>query len=200
MLAPRSPWSPALAGAPPASPAVAHAPRYPTALVDRLTLADGRHVVVRPVLAWDAEAEQAFVRGLSPAARQQRFHVALHELPPDLLRLLTEVDHRDHVAVVAESLDDEDEPLIVADARYVLGTGGADGEFALAVSDRWQRVGLGSALLRSLARHAARRGVHRLHGEVLRTNAPMLSLMRRLGAGFEPVQGSALLIRAVLEL
>jgi hypothetical protein len=41
--------------------------RFPSVLIDRLTLVDGRSVTVRPVLAFDADAEQDFVRALSAA-------------------------------------------------------------------------------------------------------------------------------------
>ena len=120
---------------------------YPSALVDRLTLADGRVVVMRPVQAFDALAEQDFIRALSPASRLKRFHFGLKELPPALLRAMTEVDHRQHVAVIAERLDSDDDgvTMVVADARYVIDADPHEAEFALAVADAWQGVGLGRA-------------------------------------------------------
>ena len=160
------------------------APRYPSALIDRLHLADGREVVVRPVLAFDAEAAQDFVRALSPATRLRRFHFGLRELPPSLLRAMTEVDHDDHVAIVAEAFDDDDMPRIVAEARYVRGPRDApchEAEFAIAVADDWQGVGLGRELMQRLARHAARRGVRRLVGDVLPGNRAMFGVAAALG-------------------
>jgi acetyltransferase len=157
--------------------------RYPSALIDRLTLRDGRVVVVRPVARFDAAAEQDFVRALSPASRLRRFHVGLRELPPSLLQAMTDVDHRDHVAIIAEALDADDEPRLVADARYVREAANPNrAEFALAVADDWQGRGLGRSLLARLARHAARQGVQRLWGDVLINNQPMLALADALGA------------------
>lgn len=161
----------------PRAPQAAPAWRYPSALIDRLTLRDGRIVVVRPVAQFDAPAEQDFVRALSPASRLRRFHFGLKELPPSLLQAMTEVDHRDHVAIIAEAIDADDEPRLVADARYVreaADPGAA--EFAIAVADDWQGRGLARRLLSRLARHAARRGVQRLWGDVLAANQPMLAL------------------------
>ena len=40
--------------------------RYPSALIDRVSLADGRVVTLRPVLPQDADAERSFVGDLSP--------------------------------------------------------------------------------------------------------------------------------------
>ena len=159
--------------------------RFPSVLIDRLSLIDGRSVVVRPVLAFDAAAEQDFVRALSAASRLRRFHFGLRELPPSLLRAMTEVDHERHVAIVAEAFDADDEPTIVADARYVRGPTedltADEAEFAVAVADAWQGVGLGRALMRHLGRHATRQGIRRLVGDVLPDNGAMFALADALG-------------------
>ena len=166
--------------------------RYPSALMHQVPLADGRVVTVRPVLPQDAHAERAFVASLSPAMRHRRFLATMRELPESLLRSLTEIDYRSHLAIVAETvecvgLDDEDgEPCIVADARYVLEERGDRAEFAVVVADRWQGLGLGSALIGRLVGEARRRGLARLHGEVLADNAPMIGLVRRPGGRFSP--------------
>ena len=158
-------------------------PRLIAAGDERLMLGDGRCVRVRPVRAGDAEGEQAFVVALSPQSRRSRFHGALKQLPEPVLRAMTAVDFQQHVAIVAEAGCSDGAARLVADARYVLaeeGQGGA--EFAVAVADDWQGLGLGSALLQRLAQHARARGLGRLHGRVLVDNSPMLGLMRRLGA------------------
>jgi GNAT superfamily N-acetyltransferase len=155
--------------------------RFPSMLIDRLRLADAREVVVRPVLAFDAAAEQDFVRSLSADSRLKRFHFGLKELPPSMLRAMTEVDQEAHVAIVAEAFDADDEPIIVADARYVRGPDEDEAEFAIAVADAWQGIGLGRALMARLGRHAARHGVKRLVGDVLPGNAAMFAVTAALG-------------------
>jgi len=154
--------------------------RYPSALIDRLALPDGRRVVVRPVLGDDALATQDFVRGLSLDSRRNRFHIALKELPPATLRQLTDVDHVGHVAIVAETLaDDKHEAAIVAEARYVRE--GGDTHFAIAVADAWQGMGLGRALMQRLLRYAARHGVVRLVADIADGNTAMLRLALSFG-------------------
>lgn len=172
-------------------------PHLPVGLIDRVTLRDGRGVVLRPVLPQDAAAAQEFVRALSLQSRRRRFHIGLVQLPPSLLERLTGVDHETHVAVVAQPADaDSDEPGIVADARYVLDGDGCSAEFALAVADAWQGQGLGRTLLHSLTRHAARRGVRELHGDVLADNRPMVGLVDSLGAEVRVVRGERGVLRA----
>ena len=155
---------------------------YPVGLIRPITLRDGRHVLVRPVLPQDEATEQAFVMGLSAASRYRRFHIGLRALPPALLRQLTQIDHHGHVALVAQPETDEDDndPGIVADARYVR-TGDGSAEFAVAVADGWQRQGLGRRLLEQLARHAARHGIHTLVGDVLSDNQPMITMLEDMG-------------------
>ncbi len=178
--------------------------RFPSVLIDRLALDDGRQVIVRPVLSFDAAAEQDFVRALSAGSRQRRFHVGLRELPPSLLRAMTEVDHDAHVAVVAEAIGDDDEASIVADARYVRGPtpdlAADEAEFAIAVADAWQGVGLGRALMKHLSRHAARHGVQRLVGDVLPGNRAMFAITDALGGRLAASPNGPGVIRAGFEL
>ena len=178
--------------------------RFPSVLIDRLRLADGRELVVRPVLAFDAAAEQDFVRALSAGSRQRRFHVGLRELPPTLLRAMTEVDHDAHVAIVAEAIGDDDEATIVADARYVRGPtadlGHDEAEFAIAVADAWQGAGLGRALITHLARHAARHGITRLVGDVLPGNAAMFAITAALGGRLVAAPNGPGIVRAAFDL
>jgi GNAT superfamily N-acetyltransferase len=178
--------------------------RFPSALIDRLRLADGRELVVRPVLSFDAAAEQDFVRTLSAGSRQRRFHVGLRELPPALLRAMTDVDHDAHVAIVAEAIGDDDEATIVADARYVRGPtaelGRDEAEFAIAVADAWQGAGLGRALMQRLARHAARHGITRLVGDVLPGNAAMFAINGALGGRLVASPNGPGVVRASFDL
>ncbi len=177
-------------------------PRLPLSLIRPLLLDDGRRVLVRPVLPQDDEAEQAFVMALSPASRYRRFHVGMRALPPPVLAAFTRIDHRTHVALVAHAEGDDDEPVIVADARYVVnGNGeGGEAEFAVAVADAWQRQGLGRQMLALLARHAARHGVRRLRGDVLADNVPMLKMLAALGCEVAPRTDEAGILLATIEL
>lgn len=175
--------NPALAGTQVAEPPY-RIHRYPSTLIERVELSDGRAVIVRPVLPQDAEPLHAFVQSLSPASRRLRFHGGVRHLPEQALRAMTAVDYERHLALVAEPRCD-DGPLtrtrLVAEARVVLDDEGR-AEFAIAVADEWQGAGLGRALLSQLARHARSRGITRLEGSVLVDNVPMLALMRSLGA------------------
>jgi len=177
--------------------------RYPAALIDRVPLADGRSVLVRPVLPQDGELQQRFVRALSPASRYRRFHSALSELPHATLAYLTQVDYASHLALLAETFDEQGGEIQVAEARYVRRSDASEAhvaDFALAVADRWQGVGLGRHLLGALVDSARRGGVRRLEGSVLADNEQMRGLLRGQGwrLGMDPDDGRLLV--AALDL
>jgi len=165
-----------------------------------LVLADGRCARLRPVRPGDAAAEQAFVAALSPDSRRRRFHGALNRLPAAVVEAMTVVDFQRHVAWVVEAGCADGGPTrLVADARFVREdeTNEPDAaEFAIAVADDWQGVGLGRLLMQRLAAHAQAIGVEVLHGSVLVDNAPMLELMRRLGATLHSDPLDASIVRA----
>ena len=77
-----------------------------------MSLRDGSRVKIRPVLPGD---KQRFLDGfarLSPASRYRRFLSPIDVLTPEMLRIFTEVDYRDHFAYVALLSDEPNEPGI----------------------------------------------------------------------------------------
>jgi acetyltransferase len=177
--------------------------RYPTTLIDRLTLRDGRTVTIRPVLPQDAILQRAFVARLSPTMRYRRFHGPVNDLSDAALSYMTEVDYFSHMALLATALEAGDREVQVAEARWVRReppdpTDVAD--FALAVADDWQRTGLGKLLLSKLAASAAVQGLRRLSGDVLADNNAMRRLLNQEGWHQAPDRFDARLIVAQLDL
>ena len=75
--------------------------------------------------------------------------------------------------------DGEEEELAVG--RYITNVDRRSCEFALVVSDRWQRKGIGHRLMHMLMEIARNRGLEEMRGEVLSNNHKMLELMKSLG-------------------
>jgi acetyltransferase len=177
--------------------------RYPTTLIDRVQLRDGRSVTIRPVLPQDAALQRDFVAALSPAARYRRFHGAVNELPEATLSYMTEVDYASHMALLATTIDSGGREIQVAEARWVRreppdSTDVAD--FAMAVADDWQRAGLGALLLGKLVDSAGAQDIRRLSGDVLADNDAMCRLLKRNGWHQRPDRFDARLIVAQLDL
>jgi GNAT superfamily N-acetyltransferase len=112
---------------------------------------------------------------LSPRSQYQRFHGAKPRLTPRERRFLAGADGHDHVALVALEAG---EPVAIA--RYVrLADRPHAADIAAEVVDDRQRQGLGSGLIRRLAKRAAAGGVERLTATVLSETGLRASLTRR---------------------
>ena len=132
-------------------------------------------IELREVRADDKDAIAAGFARLSPESRYRRFFSAVDRLSPADLRYLTEVDHRDHEAVIAF----DEGGGTVGVARYVRGDD-ASAEVAVVVGDEWQGKGAGTALLERLTERAAENGVERFVALVLQENDDAIELFRSI--------------------
>jgi acetyltransferase len=171
----------------------------PGACQVRVQLNDARHVSIRPIMPSDLEALRTFFAALSRETRRLRFHSAIGEIPEHLLREFTMVNHRAHVALVAEIHNSVVDPptTLVAEARYFRSADSESAEFALVVADNWRRIGLGTTLARIMAQRARFTGVRRLCGDILEDNKAMRGFAHSLGATFSRAFGC---VRLSLEL
>jgi acetyltransferase len=154
--------------------------RYPTTLIDIWRSPRGEQFLLRPVLPQDQGLLRDFYESLSPRSRRLRFHGAVKGPSLQTLAAMTEVDPARHLALVVTFVSEGVETL-VADARYVVDETGREGEFAIAVSDVWQRRGIAARALAGLVKAARLQGLEGLWGEVLENNDAMLALMAQAG-------------------
>lgn len=157
---------------------------YPSHLIERVQLPDGRDLVIRPIRPEDAEMEQAFVRGLSEQTKYFRFMQAIKELSPEMLVRFTQIDYDREMALIGV-LDENGSEIEVGVARYMGRPDGEACEFAIVVSDQHRNLGIGARLMRSLMQNARARGFRLMDGEVLTANTRMLALVKSLGFRIE---------------
>jgi GNAT superfamily N-acetyltransferase len=165
-------------------------PPRPAHAAGTIALDDGAVVDVRPVAREDAPRIAAFVDGLSEESAHRRFLGAKRRLSGSELRYLTDVDHRDHEALLAL---DRSSGALVGVARYICAANRPDtAELAVVVGDAWQGRGLGRALLALLTDRARANGVRRGRAVVLAQNTPALRLLGTLGDARTARQGHVL--------
>jgi RimJ/RimL family protein N-acetyltransferase len=134
-----------------------------------LDLSDGRRARIRPIAPDDKPLLQEGLQRLSPESVRRRFLGPKPRLSSAELRYLTEVDGRDHIALVA--VDDEDPQRLVGVARCVRSKEEAGtAELAIVVDDAWQGHRVGHVLAEALARAAAEAGVRRFSAVILADN------------------------------
>ena len=162
-----------------------------------VTLRDGGHVRIRPIVPSDKSRLAAGLARMSPESRYRRFFTAVDELTPSALAYLTEIDYTAHFAWGALDLDEPDEPGVGV-ARYVrLPDDPETAEVAVAVVDDHQSRGIGTLLLEVAALTAREHGIRRFVATVLPANAAVAQLVAGLGV---PVTWDRAAGTAVVEL
>jgi GNAT superfamily N-acetyltransferase len=140
-------------------------------------LRDESWVGIRPIEADDKEALLAGFLRLSDDSRYKRFLTPMETLTTSQLAYLTEVDHRDHEALIAFDLSNGD---VVGVGRYVRESPDR-AEAAVTVADDWQGKGLGTALTRVLAGRAVEEGITCFTALLLAENKEMVGLLAGVG-------------------
>src|SRR3954451_13874806 len=147
-----------------------------------LTLPDGTRVRVRPIAPEDKPLLVEGLRRLSPEAAFRRFMSPKVSFSAAELRYLTEVDQRDHIALVA--VDAEHPSRLIAVARCVRAAQDT-ADIAVVVGAPCRRMGLGRRLADELARRARAVGIERIAGTMLADNRAAFRLMRGFSWPFE---------------
>lgn len=125
----------------------------------------------------DAERVRAFVAGLSLRSQFFRFFASVATPSSSLLRSLTGADGRADVQIAVDPAGGVVGHGMVVDRPG--GHGRCVSDIGVVVADGWQGQGVGSALLRALARRAADRGSAELVMDVLPENNRMLGMIDR---------------------
>jgi len=147
-----------------------------------LTLPDGTRVYVRQITPEDKPLLAEGLRRLSPESAFRRFMSPKVSFSAAELRYLTEVDQRDHIALVA--VDAQHPSRLIAVVRCVrVAPDTAD--IAVVVGDPWQGMGLGRRLRDEVTRRARAVGIERIAGTMLADNRAAFRLMRGVGWPFE---------------
>jgi GNAT superfamily N-acetyltransferase len=192
-----------------ANPRSAPAPAAPAKGLPRTvqTLLDGRQVAIRPLTREDASADQAFIEGLSPQSRRERFLGHVSEACAELVRQLTDLDGVDRVAYAAvvpaqrgDSAQAPERERIIGVARYGADPDRRHAECAIAVADAWHKAGLGTALMTRLVEHARAQGFEGLYSIDDTSNIAMRELAADLGFKRMLDPDDPSLVRHVLDL
>jgi acetyltransferase len=178
-----------------ATPARYQISHYPAERIALWTLADGRRLLLRPVLPQDAAPFATWLAGMTSQARRQRFHGACNGVSGARLAAMTDVDHLRHVAFVVIHVHNGRETL-VAEARYQLESGNDhSAEFAVLVDEGWLRLGIGARALHALLSCAASQQLRTLNACVGADNQPMQALALRCGFAVQRDRDDETLVR-----
>jgi acetyltransferase len=157
---------------------------YPFQHVDAWTLRDGTVVIIRPIRPEDEPMMVEFHRHLSDRSVYQRWFNALgldQRTAHDRLSRICFIDFDREMALVVEHTDAHGNREIIGVGRLSRLHGVNAAEFALTISDSWQRHGLGTELLRRLVKIGREEGLSAIRADILADNAGMRAVARRAG-------------------
>jgi len=137
----------------------------------QVRLNDGTQVRIRPIRPDDKSLLETALGQLSDETVQRRFLAPKPRFTGTDLRYLTEVDGRDHYALVGVLADRPD--VLVGVGRWIRDPARPDrAEVAVVIGDALQGQGLGTALGLALADAARQRGVQSFTATMLAENVP----------------------------
>ncbi len=142
-----------------------------------INVKNGQELTLRAIRPEDGDALQSMVMAMSAKSRYFRFMHTIKGLSPAMLAQFTKLDYDRQIAFVADPGDN----TVAGVSRYAIDRDARSAEFAISVADDWQGNGLATQLMELLIEHARVREIDELHGDVLRENTAMLSLMKKLG-------------------
>ena len=175
--------------------------KYPAQYVSRWNMKNGEEILFRPIRPDDEPLMVNFHKTLSERSVYLRyFHMENLSARVAHERLIRKcfIDYSQEMALVAERTGPENgQAEIMAVGRLSKMPGGRKAEVAVLVSDRYQRHGLGSELVRRLIHVARDQRVLEIVANVLPENLAMRALANRFGfkmrASDDPTMGTAVL-------
>jgi GNAT superfamily N-acetyltransferase len=138
-------------------------------------------VTLRAAGPQDCTQVAEFIGGLSARTQFLRFFACVTPPSTGLLRGLCGADGRAHVLVATDRRGRVIGHAMAVDSAGQSGARASD--VGLVVADRWQRRGVGSALLTALEADAATRGIGVLAMDVLPENRQMQAIIGRRWPG-----------------
>jgi acetyltransferase len=145
-------------------------------------------LALRRIAPADKDGLVAGLGHLSDRSVYQRFLSPKPRLTSSELAYLTEVDFRDHYALVAVLAAAPS--VIVGVGRWVRSTDAPrDAEIAIVIADDLQGRGVGTALGEALAEAAVARGIERFTASMLPSNAAAHRLFAKISSRLEITHG-----------
>ena len=194
--------------------------QIPDWLTERCTSRGGVPILIRPLRADDAPSERAFIDGLSPVSLYQRLLGVVKEVTDDQIAELVRQDWPRRLglavfgvgaaadraageppaAMAGDAAPPSAEDGLLGVARFDASDRPGAAEFAIVVTDHWQRHGIGYALFQRLVRAARAAGYRELVGTTHAVNRDMIELARSYGFAVGPEEGEPSLRRLTLAL
>ncbi|MEN8115827.1 MAG: GNAT family N-acetyltransferase [Bacteroidota bacterium] len=153
---------------------------YPESLITRTKLRDGTETILRPI---KPEDEPMWLELLGSCSKDSIYHRFRYDFYFDSHEVASQfcfIDYDREIAIVAE-VEHEGRKKLIGVGRLIADPDVEVMEYAVLITDAWQKKELGFILTKYCLGIAKLRGIKKLAAETTRDNKPMISVFRKLG-------------------
>ncbi len=149
---------------------------YPRKYMKTVILKDDTKVLMRPIKPEDEFLWLDMFKSFSEETVRFRFFRIIKETPHEMRTRYCNIDYDREIGIVGEIEENGKKRFLGVTRIIVDPTDPEKAEFAVVVSDKWQRRGLGSEFIDFTIEVAKDKGLKKLYGIVLKDNTPMIAL------------------------
>ncbi|HDO26685.1 MAG TPA: bifunctional acyl-CoA synthetase/GNAT family N-acetyltransferase [Bacteroidetes bacterium] len=153
---------------------------YPERLIKHATLKEGTRVVLRPI---KPEDEPLWLEMLSSCSKESIYSRFRYDFFFDSHEVATQfcfIDYDREIGIVAE-IEIDGKKKLIGVGRNISDPDMETAEYAVLVTDNWQKKDLGYILTEYCVEIARKANIKRIVAETTRDNQPMVTLFRKLG-------------------
>jgi acetyltransferase len=152
---------------------------YPESLIKKATLRDGSEILLRPIKPEDEPLWVELLASCSKESIYHRFRYDFYFDSHDIASQYCFIDYDREIAIVAE-VEEEGKKKLIGVGRLIADPDVEVMEYAILITDAWQKKELGFTLTNYCMEIAKTRGVKILAAETTKDNKPMISVFRKL--------------------
>jgi len=152
---------------------------YPESLVTPSELNDGTKVLLRPIKPEDEPMWLELLASCSKESIYLRFRYDFYFDSHEVASQFCFIDYAREIAIVAE-YEENGKKEIIGVGRLIADPDVESMEYAILITDKWQKKELGYILTKLCIDIAKKNGVKRLLAETTKNNKPMISVFRKL--------------------
>ncbi len=153
---------------------------YPEKYLKKVTLKDGTEVVFRPIKPEDEPLWMALLASCSKETIYSRFRYSFHWNSHEVATRFCYIDYDREIAIVAE-IEEKGERKLLGVGRLIADPEHETVEYAVLITDAWQKKELGSMLTDYCMEIARKWKLKKIVAQTTADNRPMVSVFEKRG-------------------
>lgn len=154
---------------------------YPEQYQKDVTLNDGTRIHLRPIRPEDEPLEKSMFDFLSRETVYYRFFGYIPKVNHAMLSRYTHIDYDREMAIIATVQDTDGKEKMIGVVRIVGDAWRQKAEYAIVISDSYQKKGLGTIMTEFIMQIAREQGYRKVYANMLKSNHGMKVLLEQFG-------------------